>query len=72
MRCRPSGKLAHLFHYGGQLAAVTVCVDRFAGWEELIIHKTTAASPKKEHELPLETTGFWSLSNLHLPLALVY
>ncbi len=33
-RRRPSGKLAQHLHHGGQLAAVKVCVDSFADWEE--------------------------------------
>ncbi len=40
-RRRPSGKWEQLLHRGGQLAAVKVRIDSFAGWEELIIDETT-------------------------------
>ncbi len=45
VRRRPSGKLAHLLHHGGQLAAEKVRVDSFVGWEELIMNETAATPP---------------------------
>ncbi len=39
-RRRPSGTLAQLLHHGGQLAAVEVCIDSFAGWEELTMNES--------------------------------
>ncbi len=59
-RRRPSGKLAQLLHHGGQLAAVEVCIDSFAGWEELIMNESAAAPPNTEHERLLEAGRFWS------------
>ncbi len=59
-RRRPSGKLAHLLHHGGQLAAVKVRVDSFADLEELIMNETAAAPLSTEYELLLETGRVWS------------
>ncbi len=59
-RRRPSGKLAQLLHHGGQLAAVEVRIDSFAGWKELIMNETATAPQNTEHELLLDTGRFWS------------
>ncbi len=42
----------------GQLAAVKVRIDSFAGWEELIMNETAAAPSNTEHELLLEVGRF--------------
>ncbi len=44
-RRRPSRKLAQFLHHGGLLAAVNARIDRFAGWEELIMNESAAAPP---------------------------
>ncbi len=49
-RRRPSGKLALLLDHGGQMVVVEVCIDSFAGWEELIMNESAAAPPNTEHE----------------------
>ncbi len=71
-RRRPSGKLAQLLHHGGQLAAVKVRIDSFTCWEELIMIKTAAAQPNREHELLLEAGRFgprYFLTKFHLHLS---
>ncbi len=73
-RRRPSGKLAQLLHHVGQLAPVEVCIDSFAGWEELKMNESTAAPPNTDHELLLDAGRFWSRyfftsRQLHLPSA---
>ncbi len=57
---RPSRQLAQRLHHGGQLAAVEVCIDRFAGWEERLMNESAAAPPNTEHEFLLEAGRFWS------------
>ncbi len=42
------------------MAAVEVCIDSFAGWEELIMNESAAVPPNTEHELLLEAGRFWS------------
>ncbi len=74
-RRRPFGKLAQLFHHGGQLAAVKVRIDSFVGWEELSMNEAAAAPPITEHELLLEADRFWMCYFLtsrhpHLPFSL--